>query len=414
MRNWVIGLLVGVSLGWGAVSVSAQDDKPKPAEMTEARVMRVLPYLSSDVPEHRAQSERLLRQHAKDYFEALVVQLADLPPRGRAMLLSILVATEHDEVVSLCVDTLCRADARRGERVTVSRALRDADRDRVFGEVQERLQKPDNSDFVGAQLARILGFVASAKSQGLAEEMLENTPKDSPRTFNLEDALLRSVLESSFAQPAWARYQRRHSDAPKIELRNLQKLLNRLTLPLARDRLRAATLLRAALDDDVRIYLALARSQWIEEASFALARLADLAGGQHDPKILAVMLDVATTSDQTTALLAVDVAKRCLPPTEKDLESMRPYVSDDAMRRLQAVIEGLTRNQDLGKLRARARKIEEELRPIMLRDGAFTPRARKLLNDLARAKSELDAVEKTWRAKWNQEFRNDILDHRAK
>ena len=76
---------------------------------------------------------------------------------------------------------------------------------------------------------------------------------------NAEDAVLRSVLASSFAQPAWARYQKRVDTAPVCTLRELRAIKARLSSPQAGEREDAQVEFSELVGGDQRILLACCR-----------------------------------------------------------------------------------------------------------------------------------------------------------
>ena len=158
--------------------------------------------------------------------------------------------------------------------------------------VETRLSEPELDEYRRIQCCTILGTITSARAQGLAEDVLAKAGKDALLAFASEDAVLRSTIETQFGQPAWSRYQGRHSAAPKMTLREFQTALDELALPRAADRARAENKLGGMIDGDVRVLLALARSPWPERAAFALKQLEDLQSQELQLATQSVMLDL--------------------------------------------------------------------------------------------------------------------------
>ncbi|MCA8914968.1 MAG: hypothetical protein KDB90_06115 [Planctomycetes bacterium] len=395
-------------------SVAAQDEpQPPAAGQPEApsweRLQAVLPYLASRVPEHRLQAERLIESGADAHFEELVKVLPDQPRRGRELLLRVLANTRHDGRVLLCLETLCNREARRAERTIASRALKGADSEKLRLLIEQRLAQPEIDVYQTIQCCTLLGTLASARAQGVAEEVLEHAAGNELLQFAAEDAVLRSTIASDFAEPAWSRYQQRRPNAPKVTLNQLQTALDDLALPRATDRARAELKLADLVGDDKRVLLALARSPWPERAAFALKRLEKDQGSELEHATQAVMLDLVMTSEQTIALMAMDVAIAGTPPTDDEMENLRPAISVDSEARLEAILEGMGRGSDLAELRSRNRRLEAKLRPLLQRRGAFDAEVRGLLNELQTVQGQLAQVEARWENGWKREFETEIL-----
>lgn len=373
------------------------------------RVEAVLPYLSSHVPEHRLQAEKIVEQGAEEHFNELLAKMPDQPRAGRETLLRILANTGHEGRVPLCLDTLSNHEARRAERIIASRALRNADQSRLLELIEKRLADEDLDPYRRAQYCTLLGTITSARAQGVAENVLDAAEEGSLLAFFAEDAVLRSTLDTAFAQPAWSRYQNRHPDAPEIRLRDLQRLFEDLAQPRAADRAMAEFELRDVIGDDVRVLLALARSPWPERASFALKRLEETRAGNFALASQAVMLDLVTTGEQTVALMAMDVAIAGAPPGDDEMEELRPMISSDSASRLEAILEGMSRGANLAELRSRHLRLRAKLRPLLLRRSAFDPEVRRLMNELASLRSSLQRLEEQWAGGWKREFEGEIL-----
>ena len=404
-------LLAAVSLiVWGAVI--AQDDppaQPEPAVVAYERVEAVLPYLSSNVPELRLKSERAIENAAEEHFEKLIEVLPTQPRAGREVLLRILANTTHDGRIKLCLDTLCRRDARRTERTIASRALQGSRGDKLLTLIEARLADDELTTYERAQCCALLGTLSSARAQGVAEKVLEESTPDSLVAFAAEDALLRSIIAAPFAQPAWARYQERRKGAPKANLRQLQEALDKLALPRAADRALGELRLSEIIGDDTRVYLALARSPWLERSSFALKQLEKQQRPELQLAVQAVMLDLVMTGEQTIALMAMDVAIAGAPPTEEQMGELRPLISVDSEARLEAILEGMGSGADLTDLRERDERLEARLRPMLLRRSAFDDEVRSLIKELKAVKQQLEQVEAQWEGGWRREFQTEIL-----
>lgn len=389
------------------------DDQPKPeAEATVPdwqRLEQALPYLSSSVPEHSLQAEQLIERGAEMHFDALVSALPDQPRRGREVLLRVLASTTHEGRVSLFLGVLCDRESRRTERTIASRALKTARQDDLLKLVEARLGEPDLDQYRRIQCCTLLGTITSARAQGLAEDVLSKAEADALLAFASEDAVLRSTIETQFGQPAWSRYQNRHPAAPKMTLREFQDALDELALPRAADRARAESKLGGMIDGDVRVLLALARSPWPERAAFALKQLEDLQSQDLQLATQAVMLDLVMTGEQTIALMAMDVAIAGSPPTDDEMEVLRPVISIDSEARLEAILEGMARGSDLADLRIQRRRLEATLRPLLLRRSAFDPEVRVLIQRFEGIRDQLEMVEAQWAGGWRREFETEIL-----
>jgi hypothetical protein len=374
-----------------------------------AKLQIVLPYLSSSVPEHRLQAERLVEAGAEAHFDQLVEAMPGLKREGREVLLRILANTSHEGRVLLCLETLCNRNARRTERTIASRALVGADNDKLLGLIEKRLAEPELELYQRVQCCTLLGTIASARSQGVAEAQLEKTGGNELIAFAAEDAVLRSTIAAPFAQPAWERYQTRRPQAPKVNLRQLQDALDELALPRATDRAIAELRLAEMLGDDTRVLLALARSPWSERAAFALKRLQKMQLTELEMAAQAVMLDLVMTSEQTIALMAMDVAIAGAPPSDTDMQTLRPVISVDSEARLESILEGMGPSHDLADLRSRSRRLEARLRPLLQRRGAFDAEVRSMLNELQGVRNELQQVEAQWEGGWRREFEVEII-----
>jgi hypothetical protein len=401
LTTLLIALVLVATLG------TAQDPPAEKAAATWDRVQAVLPYLSSSVPEHRVQAERLVESGAEVHFEQLVEAMPDLPRAGREVLLRILANTGHEGRVLLCLQTLCDRNARRAERTIASRALGDVDSDKLLALIELRLAQPELEIYQRVQCCTLLGTIATARAQGVAEDQLTKVGNNELLAFAAEDAVLRSTIAAAFAQPAWARYQLRRPQAPKVNLRQLQDALDQLAFPRATDRAMAELSLAEMLADDTRVLLALARSPWSERAAFALKRLEKLQMTELEMAAQAVMLDLVMTSETTIALMAMDVAIAGAPPTDSDMQILRPVISIDSEARLESILEGMGRSSDLADLRARNRKLEA--RPLLQRRGAFDAEVRALLTELQGVRAALEGVEAQWEGGWRREFETEIL-----
>jgi hypothetical protein len=409
MRKAALILFVA-ALGLVLLGFVSAQDAPKPIVEPKAEDLdSLLKYLGSPVPEQRNRAEKLLAAAAANNFQTLVERMPEQQPRGRELLLKILVNTDVPARVPLCINTLCRQDARRRERLYATEALRSVEQTLTISSLKERLAAPKLSDYERVQCYRILGELTLAEAQSLAEKERDAATPDSLVAFFAEDALLRSTLASDFAQPAWSRYQRRHKDAPKPELRVISAALADLAQPAAIDRAEAEYALADMVGQDPRVWLALARSIEPERAALALAVLRRRAMGVYTLATQAVMLDLVTTGEKTTALLAVDVAVAGAPPGPDDLAKLRPVTSGEAMGRLEAVLEGLTAAGNLADLRAQRSRVEAELVPLLRRFGPGNDEARDLMAQLSDIGAQLDGLERVWRRGWRREFEADIL-----
>jgi hypothetical protein len=389
--------------------MSAQDEEAPATEDGFERVASALPYLSSHVPEHRLQAEQIVEAGADEHFERLLEKLPDQPRAGRETLLRILANTKHEGRVKLCLDTLCNHEARRSERIIASRALKHADPAKLLELIEERLADAQLDPYRRVQCCALLGTIPSARAQGVAESVLEAADEGSLLAFFAEDAVVRSTIATPFAQPAWGRYQTRHDDAPQLALKEFQDLLEDLAQPRAADRAMAEAELQEVIGDDVRVMLALARSPWPERASFALKRLEENQVREFGLATQAVMLDLVTTGEQTVALMAMDVAIAGAPPSDTEMEELRPLVSADSASRLEAILEGMSRGTNLAELRENNQRLKAKLRPLLLRRSAFDEEVRALLNELAQLRSRLERLEEQWAGGWKREFEVEIL-----
>lgn len=374
-----------------------------------AKIVSALPYLSSHVPEQRLQAEQIIEQNAEEYFEQLLKKLDDQPRAGRETLLRILANTEHEGRVKLCMDTLCNHEARRSERIIAATALRDADSSALLKLVEKRLSEPELSAYQRVQCCGLLGTIPTARAQGVAESVLDSADGGSLLAFFAEDAVLRSTIATPFAQPAWGRYQTRHENAPKINLATLQDMLEDLAQPRAADRAVAESALQKVVGDDARVLLALSRSLWPERAGFALKRLENERARGFGQATQAVMLDLVTTGGQTVALMAMDVAIAGTPPSDSEMEALRPMVSADSASRLEAIIEGMSRGANLAELRDEHERLRATLRPLLLRRSAFDPEVKELLGSMGSLHARLQRLEFEWAGGWRREFRTEIL-----
>jgi hypothetical protein len=398
-----------IALALIATIGTAQDPPAEKPAPTWDRVQAVLSYLSSSVPEHRLQAERLVESGAEAHFDRLVEAMPGLPRTGREVLLRILAETSHEGRVLLCLETLCDRNSRRAERTIASRALSGADPDKLLALIEVRLAQPELDIYQRVQCCTLLGTIATARAQGVAEDQLGKVSNQELLAFAAEDAVLRSTIAAAFAQPAWARYQQRRAEAPQVTLRELQDALDQLALPRATDRALAELALAEMLADDTRVLLALARSPWSERAAFALKRLEKLEMTELGMAAQAVMLDLVMTSDTTIALMAMDVAIAGAPPTDSDMQVLRPVISVDSEARLESILEGMGRSSDLADLRSRNRKLEARLRPLLQRRSGFDAEVRSLLTELQGVRAELQQVEAQWEGGWRREFETEIL-----
>ena len=375
----------------------------------KARLFAAVPYLSSNVPEQVEAAERIISRDAEEHFEELQAVLPEQADSGRERLLRILADTEHEARIALFVDTLCHEDSVRGERMVAYGTLGDVDQPALLVTVEERLKAEDNSNWVTLQLCSILGTISSARAQGLAEDVAENADEDSLIAFAAEDAVLRSVLASSFAQPAWSRYQKRVDAAPNCTLRELREVKSRLSSPESGDREDAQIDFSELVGSDQRILLACCRSAWREESLFGLNELAGNITKEFQLPALLVMLDLATTGQQAVALEAVKTAITLNPPTSEELTDLREYVTASAMQRLESVVEKLQRGGDLTSTRKKEELLAAKLRPLLLRRGPFDERTRQLMSRLTEIRRQLTGLERLWAQGWRDEFRTRIL-----
>ncbi len=386
----------------------AQDDEP-----SLQRVLAAVGYLSSSVPEHQTKAEALVRANAARFYETLEQQLPQMRDTGRVKLLQVLSETEHERRIPLCMQILGTGDARRTERILAFRALRGVDGDKLLQNIEQRLESDELTPYLQMQLCALLGTLTSARAQGVAESLLDRAKPASLEAFAAEDAALRSTLDSLFAQPAWSRYQERHSGAPSVTLKTLQEAMDRLALPGAPDRALAETRLIGMIGGDERLLLAMCRSRWPERAAFALRRLQ-----AEPPRRLAlaaqlVMLDIATTGEQTLALLAMDVGIAARPPTGDELVQLRRYASTDAMARLEAIMESMKTRGDLAALRLQNERLTARLRPLLLRRGPADDETAETQNELRAVRQRLEGLERAWEQGWRTEFESEILSPRS-
>lgn len=399
------GLLMAVTL---SVRTQAQDDTPPPKPDLE-RLKKALPYLSSVVPEQKLSAEHLIARGAEANFDALVSELPGLPLSGREALLAILVGTSHAGRARLCVSVLCEPASRRAERVIALRGLRTAEAEAVLDLLDARVNQEGVSRFELIQCCGVLGGVRAARAQGMAEKLLAASGDDEMLRFAAEDALLRSMLESPFAQPTWERYQERHEGAPQVTLRELQAALEGLALPSSSQRANATAALTRILNNDPRVLLALARSPWVERNLYALAMLPNVNLRALSLPALWVMLDLVTTAEQAVALRAMQAAIAGAPPSDENMRLLRPAASPDSLTRLESILASLSRGGDLVRLREQKKLLGAQLRPKLARAGAFDAETRALMDEYAKVKSELDLLEKAWEQGWKREFEAEIL-----
>jgi hypothetical protein len=374
---------------------------------------RLLTYLSSTVPEQQQKAERIIQGCAVEFYEHLEKKLPDLKSTGRERLLRILAATEHERRIPLCMKVLSNGDSRRAERILASSALRQVDSDKLLIRIEEQLATPDLAAYNRMQLCTLLGALSSARAQGIAEKLLEDAAPGSLTAFATEDAALRSTLDSTFAQPAWSRYQERHADAPKSTLRGLQSALDDLALPRAADRAAAEEKLRELIGNDERVLLALCRSRWPERAAFALRRLKVEPPRRLQVAAHVVVLDLALTGEQAVALLAMELGIASRPPTAAEMEDLRQAVSRDAVARIEAILEVMGHRGDLAELRLKNERLVAKLRPLLLRRGPADDEVRALQAELQNVRLRLDVLEKAWELGWRREFESEILSPRS-
>ncbi len=408
MKSVLSICLVLTAALFAAVNTYAQDDTP-PAKPDLERLKKALPYLSSVVPEQKLAAEQLIARGAEANFDALVTELPGLPLSGRESLLAILVGTSHEGRSKLCIGVLCEPASRRAERVIALRGLRTAEAETVLELLDARINREGVSRFELIQCCGILGGVRAARAQGMAEKLLGASGDDEMLRFAAEDALLRSTLESPFAQPSWERYQERHETAPKVTLREMQAALEGLALPSSSQRANATAALSRIIDGDPRVLLALARSPWVERNLYALAMLPAVNLRALSLPALWVMLDLVTTSEQAVALRAMQAAIAGAPPSAENMRLLRPAASPDSLARLESILEGLSRGGDLVRLRDQKKLLGAQLRPKLARVGAFDPEARALMDEYRQVKSELDKLEEAWEQGWKREFEAEIL-----
>lgn len=406
MRAPACILALLAALAWHAGAAAQEEPKGPPST---ARALAALPYLSSAVPEQRIKAERILEAAAPGSFDKLVEELPRQSRQGREILLRILANTSHGGRVRLCVDTLGRQDAQRVERVIAGRALETTDTNLLLDTLLERLRRADLGGYARSQCQRLLGNVPGARAQGQIEELLL-AAKDSPmESARLEVALLRSILASGASEPAWTRWQRRHPEGPRCTLRELRDALAAMSRPTAMERLEAEARLSELVAGDPLVLLALAGSPYPERASFGLAAVRRAVPEGLQLPTLSAMLDLVSTAEQDVALLAIDVAVACAPPTPEELALLRPVCSADAVARLESVIQGLGRGGNLAELRKRHARITAELRPLLQRKGALDPEARAVARELTVVRSQLESVETAWRQGWQREFETEVL-----
>lgn len=373
------------------------------------RALAALPYLSSSVPEQRARAESIIEAAATRGFDRLVSELPRQPRQGREILLRILANTGHGGRIELCVGTLCRPDARRVERVIARAALDGVDPVRLLDMLAARLAEPALDDFARAQCLSLLGQSATARAQGVIEDRLREAPEDSLAAARLETALLRSILASAGAEPAWSRWQRRRPQAPRCTLRELQDALRGLARPTALERLQAESRVSALVGGDKRLLVALGGSSLPERASFALNALRRNVPEDLQLVVLDAMLELVSSAGPEAALLAIDVAVACAPPTPAELLRLRPLTSQDTISRLESILEGLRRGGNLADLRREHARVSAELRPLLQRRGAIDHETMARIRELQGVRQQLDAVEAQWRAGWRREFETEVL-----
>lgn len=378
-------------------------------EDTQLRVMRALPYLTSPVPEQQQRAENLIRLQAHAYFLELEAALEEMHGEGRARLLRILVATEHERRVPLCVDMLTARDSGRDGRMHAWRALRSVDSSLLLGELERRLDAGSDNPFARMQLFSLLGTISSPRAQSLAERALQNAKPGTMDAFAAEDSLLRGILASPLAQPAFSRYQERYPAAPRVTLRQLQQALDDLAQPVAADRSAAETRLAAMIGGDARLLLALARSPWPERAAFALRRLKSEVPRQLQTAAQSVLVHLLETSSQIDALLALEVLIASRPPTAAEFEALRPLAGSRAISRIESILESMAAGGDLGELRLRNEQLSAKLRPLLLLRGPMDAEVQRLSRELHDSRRRLHALEQTWEKGWRREFEARIL-----
>lgn len=378
-------------------------------EEAETRVMQALAYLSSPVPEQQQRAEALIRDHAAESFEALEAALDDLHGVSRTRLLQILAATEHERRVPLCIDLLVSRDASRQSRLAAWAALQSVDAGRLFAVLETALAESEIEPFARMQLLALLGTISSPRAQSLAERLYNEAKPGSMEAFAAEDALLRSILASPLAQPAFSRYQERRPEAPRATLRELQQALDALAQPGAADRAIAESHLARVIGDDFRLLLALARSPLRERAAFALQRLKADVPHRMQSSAQTVLLHLLDTGRQTRALLALEVLIASRPNTPGQIEILRPYVGSRALSRVEAILESMTAGGDLSELRRQNERQTATLRPLLLLRGPMDAEVQSLSSELRSIRARLQVLEATWEGGWRREFEPSIL-----
>lgn len=392
-----------------AIACLAQSARAQEPPPSVARAVSALPYLSSTVPEQRVRAESIIEAAAPAGFEKLVSELPRQPRQGRESLLRILANTNHGGRVELCLATLCRQDARRVERVIARDALDRLDPGRLLDAVSARLAAPELDEFSRAQCHNLLGQIATARTQGVLEELWRAAPPDSPQATRLEIALLRSILASGNAEPAWSRWQKRRPEGPACTHRELADALRALARPTSMERLEAEGRLALLVNGDTRVLAALGGSLLPERASYALSALRRNVPEELQYAVLETMLDLVSTAGQDSALAAIDVAVACAPPTPADMDTLRLVITQDTMARLESILEGLRRGGNLADLRKQHARISAELRPLLLRRGAVDHETMSRIRELAGVRQQLEFVEGQWRQGWRREFEGEVL-----
>jgi hypothetical protein len=401
--TWLIALLLAAV---PAATPHAEDD-PAPS-----RAVRALAYLDSSVPSLQRRAEVVIRNGAEQEFERLQAELDTLPPRARVHLLRILVETRHAGVAAMCVEHLSNPASTRTERLIASTGLKGTSPQDAAAEAMTRLDAAEAAEagtFAWVQLMGVLGNVPLARAQAAAEGILRGAEPESLNAFLAEDAALRSILASEFAQPAWERYRQRNPGTVNLPLRELQAKLADLALPTAMERARAEADLVSTIGSDERLLLALARSPLPERAHFALRRLARNPVREHELPALLIALDLMETAPRTAALLALDVAIAGNPPELEALDKLRPMLSMRGAARLDSIVQDLHRAGDLTALRESYAMLHARLKPMLIRRGALAPEVRRLQIELARVEARLSALEQHWAEGWIREFHSDIL-----
>lgn len=413
MKRVILTVLAFAALGVTSVAqdppVAAPAATPAPKVPTAEQLPELLPYLSAAVPELRTQAEARVKLAAKPHFERLVALLPSLRQQGREVLLNILAYTDAPGRVDLCIATLCRQDARRRERMIATQALRTVEEERVLPALKAKLARPELSVYDRVQCYRVLGELTSDDAQHLAETELQAAPKGSLLEFFAEDALLRAMVAAPLAAPAFKRYQKRHAEAPGVELSVLQQALDDLAQPMAVQRIEAEIALGEIIGRDIRLMLALARSTRGERAVFGLAALKRQTANKLALATQLVTLDLAIAGEQTIALLAVDVAIAGTPPSPADLDKLRPVAGSEAMNKLEAVLEGLSESGDLAQLRRQRARAEAVLVPLLRRNGTSQGETSVAISRLESITSQLQELERRWRGGWRREFEREIL-----